>query len=500
MKRPRIALGALLFEGNTLSPVITGRADFASKYLASGAEIPAKLASTNTEISGALEVFRGADVEVVPLIATHGGAGGRVSAGCYGELRDELLGRLKAAGPVDGVYLALHGAFIAEGTDDAEGEILAAVAAVVGRAVPIAVSCDLHGHITPAMTRHAQILIGYREYPHDDTRETGGRAATLLLRAIRGQIRPVSRFRRAPMILPAQRQRTKGDGPMREIIDLARAREADGSVLAASYFCVQPWLDLPGVGVTAVAVADGDAAAADRVAEEIVRLHWNKRREFLVSTEQPAEAIRKGRALAGGPVILADAADCVGGGASGDSSVVLRALIEHAPDQTAAIHLVDPETVAEARRVGVGGRFRARLGNRLATLGGPPVVAEVTVERIEPKAAFRYSGGLMGGVEAAIGDAAVVAIGPIKVLCTSLSSYEYADEHFLALGLDPRRMKFVVVKNPMNYQQVYAGAPAMFVLDTPGPTTCNLASVGWRRLDRPCFPMEDGFEPVFASG
>ncbi len=500
MSRPCIALGALLFEGNTLSPVVTGRADFASKYLESGDAIPAKLAATNTEVGGALEVFRSADVDIVPLIATHGGAGGRVAAKAYTAFRDELLERLKAAGKVDGIYLALHGAFIAEGTDDAEGEILAAVRAIVGHEVPIAVSCDLHGHITPEMTRHAQILVGYREYPHDDTRETGARCASLLLRTMKGQIRPVSRFRRAPMILPAQRQRTKGDGPMREIIDLARAREADGTVLAASYFCVQPWLDLPGVGVTAVAVADGDAEAADRVAGEMVRLHWAKRREFLVPTEKPADAIAKGRALSGGPVILADAADCVGGGASGDSSVVLRALLEHAPDLSAAIHIVDPETVIAAKRAGVGKRFRAKLGNHTAKLGGPPLEAEVLVERVEPNASFRYSGGLMGGVEASIGDAAVLAIGPIKVLCASLSSYEYADEPFQALGIDARRMKFVVVKNPMNYQQAYAGAPAMFVLDTPGPTTCNLASVAWKRMDRPCFPMEDGFDPVFAAG
>jgi microcystin degradation protein MlrC len=500
VSRLRVAVGALLFEGNTLSPVVTGRADFASKYLVSGEEIPATLASTSTEVGGALEVFRGADVEVVPLIATHGGAGGRVAGKCYREFRDELLERLKAAGRVDGVYLALHGAFIAEGTDDAEGEILAAVAGIVGREVPIAVSCDLHGHITPAMTRHAQILIGYREYPHDDTRETGARAAALLLRTLRGQIRPITRFRRAPMILPAQRQRTKGDGPMADIIAVARGREADGSVLAASYFCVQPWLDLPGVGVTAVVVADGDAAAADRVAEEMVSLHWRKRREFLVPTEKPAEAIRKGLALSGGPVILADAADCVGGGASGNSSVVLRALLEHAPDQSAAIHIVDPDAVIEARKAGVGGRYRARLGNRVATAGGPPVIVEAMVERLEPNARFRYAGGLMGGVEASMGDAALLAIGPIKVLCTTLSSYEYADEHFQALGVDAQKLKFVVVKNPMNYQQAYAGAPGMFVLDTPGPTTCNLASVDWKQLDRPCFPMEDGFEPVFVAG
>ena len=499
MSRPRIAIGALLFEGNTLSPVVTERADFASKYLASGAEIPIKLAESNTEIAGALDVLRGADVEIVPLLATHGGAGGRVSAKCYRELRDELLERLKGAGKLDGVYLALHGAFIAEGTDDAEAEILAAAASIVGREVPIAVSCDLHGHITAEMLRHCCILVGYREYPHDDTRETGARVAGLLMRTVKGQIRPVTRLCRAPMILPAQKQRTKGGGPMAEIIAIARGREADGSVLAASYFAVQPWLDLPGVGVTGVVVADGDPAAADKVASEIAEAYWRKRHEFLVPTEKVASAIAKGLALPSGPIILADAADCVGGGAAGDASVVLRALLAHAPDQTAAIHIVDPHTVVMAREAGEGKTIRAQFGNRVGS-GGAPVAAEARVERYEEKASFRYAGGLMGGVEASMGAAAVLSIGPIKVLCTSLSSYEYADEHFVAMGIEARKLKFVVVKNPMNYQQAYAGAPAMFVLDTPGPTTPNLAAISWTRFDRPSFPMEDAFPPVFMRG
>jgi microcystin degradation protein MlrC len=496
--RKRIALGALLFEGNTLSPVVTERRDFASKYLVSGDAIPAALAGTNTEIGGALEVFGPAGVDLVPLIATHGGAGGRVSARCYAELRDELLQRLRAAGKVDGVYLALHGSFIAEGLDDAEGEILQATRAIVGPDVPIAVSCDLHAHVTGEMLRHACILVGYRQYPHDDTRETGARVAGLLLRTLNGQIRPVTRLCRAPMILPAQRQRTKGTGPMQEIVALARGREDDGTVLASSYFCVQPWLDIPGIGVSGVAVADGDPAKADRVAREIAEAFWRKRRAFLVPTETPAAAIARGLSIPGGPVVLADAADCVGGGAAGDSAVVLRALLDHAPDQAAAIHIVDGETADTARKAGVGATFRARLGHRIGR-DAAPVEVEVRVERIEGDARFRYSGGLMGGVEASLGATALLSIGPIRVVCSTLSAYEYADEQFAALGVDTRKMKFVVVKNPMNYQQAYAGAPAMVVLDTPGPTPSNLAGVNWQRLTRPCFPVDDGFEPRFTT-
>lgn len=499
MSRKRIALGALLFEGNTLSPVVTERQDFASKYLVSGDAIPAALAGTNTEIGGALEIFGPAGVEVVPLIATHGGAGGRVSARCYVGLRDELLERLRAAGKVDGVYLALHGSFIAQGLDDVEGEILEATRAIVGDGVPIAVSCDLHAHVTPAMLRHACILVGYREYPHDDTRETGARVAGLLLRTLSGQIKPITRLCRAPMILPAQRQRTKGNGPMQEIVAIARGREDDGTVLASSYFCVQPWLDIPGTGVTGVAVADGDPARADRVAREIAGAFWRKRHAFLVPTETPDAAIRRGLAIPGGPIVLADAADCVGGGAAGDSAVVLGALLAHAPGQPAAIHIVDAETAALAIKAGVGATIRASLGHRIGK-DAAPVEADMRVERVEREARFRYTGGLMGGVEASLGATALLSIGPIRIVCSSLSAYEYADEQFAALGIDTRKLKFVVVKNPMNYQQAYAGAPAMIVLDTPGPTPSNLASVPWQRLSRPCFPVDDGFEPRFVTG
>ena len=498
MSKPyRIAVGALLFEGNTLSPVMSDIADFENKYLERGAGLMS-LKASNTEVGGALQLFGLYDVEVMPLIATHGGAGGRVKRACYQRLKGELIERLEKALPLDGVYLALHGAFVTEGIDDAEGDILEDVRRVIGSTMPLAVSLDLHAHVTSAMLERTQILIGYQHYPHDDTFETGRRAAGLLLRTLEGKIRPVMRARRAPMLLPAQKQRTKGKGPMADAHDIARARETAGEVLAASYFCVQPWLDMPQVGFTSVVIADGDGDAADRVALDMAQTAWERRREFVVPMVKPLEAIRRHRSANAGPVILADAADCVGGGASGDSAHALAALIECGTDQSAAIQIVDPETVRQAEQAGIGSRFRARIGNKLDPAYGRPLEAEVTVERLF-EGGFTYSGGLMGGVKASMGRSAVLTIGQIKVLCTSASAYEYADEQFQVAGIDPKELKFLVVKNPMNYQQAYAYAPAMVILDTPGPTTPNLAGIAWKRMDRPRWPIDDGFEPKFES-
>lgn len=496
-QRYRVAVGALLFEGNTLSPVVSEIEDFENKYLERGAALVERLRESDTEMGGAIQTFElyRDRVETVPLMATHGGAGGRVSARAYAALREMLLEPLRAAGPVDALYLALHGAFIAAGTDDVEGDLLAAARAIVGP-IPIAVSCDLHGHITPAMASHANLIVGYRHYPHDDAFDTGRRCAGLVLRTLEGRIRPVMRVRKAPMIVPAQKQRTKSTGPMGRMHALARTREAAGEVLALSYFPVQPWLDFPDVGFAAVAVTDGDAECADRAALGLAREAWQRRHEFDVALASPADAIARGLASDGAPFVLADAGDCVGGGATGDSALVLEALLEAAPHAPATIAIVDPETVADATRAGVGRHLRVRIGNKRDPVYGRPLEAQAEVVRLFD-GSFTYSGGILGGVTASMGPSAVVRVGAVQVVVASESSYEYADEQFRAAGVDPWACKFVVVKNPMNFQQAYAGAADLTTLGTPGPTTADLRAPAWSAMTRPRYPLDDDFEPEF---
>ncbi len=494
-RRHRIAIGGILFEGNSLSPVRTTLAAFRSKYLKADGEIARDLANSGTEMAGALSVLEACDCEIVPLIATHGGAGGKVTAECWRELKDMLVGRLRGRWPVDGIYLALHGAMICEGTDDAEGDLLEEIRGFAGD-VPIAVSCDLHGNITPKMIRHADILIGYQLYPHDDGPETGQRATGLLIRTIEGAIRPTMSLCKAPALYQSQRQRTKGDTPMARFYRVARAREAAGRALALSYFPVQPWLDVPELGFAAVAVTDGDPAAADDLARTMAAEGWTHRDEFRVGLTAPADAIRSGLALAGHPVILVDAADCVGGGASGDSAIVLAQLMRHAPEASAAVLIVDPETVAQAAAAGAGATISVGLGNKLDPAYGTPLRCSAKVLRLFD-GNFRYGGGVMRGDTASMGPSAVLQIGAATVLVASLSSYEYGDEQFAAGGIRARDCKFVVVKNPMNYQQAYEGAAGFFLLDTPGPTTPNLPSIAIPRAGRPLYPFDDGFTPRY---
>jgi microcystin degradation protein MlrC len=495
--RLRIAVGGLLFEGNSLSPVRNGLETFRGNGLAEGEEVLARMPGTDTEVAGALSVLAATGDEPMPLIATHGGAGGRVTRPAWDHLRDALLSRLRAAGRLDGVYLALHGAMLCEGTDDPEGDLLEEVRGIVGD-TPVAVSCDMHAHVTRRMAALSDILIGYRLYPHDDTHETGQRAAGLLLRALRGAIRPRLALCKAPMIVPAQRQRTRGPTPMRELYRHARAVEATGRVLALSYFPVQPWMDVEELGFAAVAIADGDQAAADSAAEGLATEAWRRRDEFAVEATRLDDAIREGLALQDGFMVLADGADCVGGGAAGDSAVVLARLLALAPEASAAVPLVDPAAAAAARTAGERAEIELRLGNRSVREYGQPVPVRARVVRLFD-GDFTYRGGIMGGTTAQMGPSAWLRVGACDVVVASRATYEYGDEQFRAAGFDPRTRRFVVAKNPMNFQQAYAGAAAMATLDTPGPTTAALDTIPIPRAGRPLYPFDRGFTPRFAA-
>jgi microcystin degradation protein MlrC len=482
----RFAVGAMLFEGNTFSPVIARRADFASKYLHYDDEVIARLTGTGTEIGGAIDEARAGGDTLAPLIATHGGAGGRVASDFTRELADALLERLGRLTDIDGIYLALHGAYVSEDSLDVDGEILARVRAAFPR-TPIVASCDLHAHVTDRMLANCDALTGYRHYPHDDTYETGRRGLAMLREICDGRLVPELVRCRIPLIAAAQNQRTKGTGPMTEVRALAQSL-ITGAVRDVAHFCVQPWIDAPGLGFTVVVTADRDAKPGLDAAEAVARAMWERRERYLVTTVPPERAIARSLGV-NGMVVLADASDCVGGGASGDSAIALAALLRHAPLAPATIHIADDVTAAAARTAGVGARLRVAIGNRRDPAYGPPLEVEAEVVRL-PADGFVYAGGLMRGVRAETGPSAVLRIGAVEVLVTANACYEYADEAFRAAGIDTRAKKFVIVKNPMNYQQAYADAASMVILDTPGPTTPNLAALPWQHVDRPLFPVD----------
>ncbi len=454
-------------------------------------------------VGGMLAMLEQRGGQPVPLLFASTCPGGYVTHDCYQQLKHELLERLSAALPVDGVLLPLHGAAVVEGLGDLEGDLILAVRAMVGPAVPIVATLDLHADVTRAMVRGADALVAWETYPHRDAFSTGQRGAALLLDTLERRCRPVMTMAKVPVITGAVHASTEGDDPFAKIMRRAKALEGRDGVLSTSVFLVQPFLDQPDMGGGALVITNGDQAKADALAEDLAREFWDRRFEFEGDIHTPEVAVRLGLQIADGPVILVETSDCAGGGAAGDSVATLSALLAASIDQRALVPVVDPEAAAACHRAGVGSTVSLSIGHKLDTRWGKPISVTGTVTRLSD-GRFQYSGGIWDKVIGDMGPTAVVAIGAIQLMVSSFATYDWMDEQYRSVGLTASDAKFVVVKNPMNYRMAYGPmAKAIYILDTPGPTPATLRHAPFKQVRRPYFPKDadiPGMKPVLLRG
>ena len=489
-ERRRVAVGQLSQETNHFNPVPTGEADFAASGILRGDAVLRGWGAARREVPGFLDVLRDAGHEAVPTIAAWcPAAGGPVSRAAFEALLGELLDRLRAAGPLDGVLLALHGAMMLEDSDDAEAEILARVRAALPPGTPIGVTLDLHGHVTPAMLSHDAFFVAYREYPHVDMHETGERAARLLLDVLAGRRRPVMALAKRPMIVSPVGARTP-DPPLSELCAMARAAEDSGEAIHVGLFPVQPWLDVPELGF-AVLVTGEDAAGAQAVADRIADAAWAMRRRFDPGLTPLGEAIRIG--LAGpGTTVVGDCGDAPTGGALADDPAVLRALLDAGADRhdrPVLLTLNDPPAASAAHAAGIGAHRRFRLGH--ATTPGAPVEREAEVVALHDGCFAMRDGGATGSV-IDHGPSAVLRIGALRIALRSAPGNEWDTNVYRSLGLEPSAAAMVFVKSPAHFRVAYGTlADRILSADTPGPCAANTARVPWTRVTRPLWPLDD---------
>lgn len=487
----RVAVASFEYEGNSLSLRVERRADFARIGIHEGPALLAAIEGRDLALTGGVHALRDAGAELVPIFAAKGGAGGHVEDEFFHEARERIIEGVAAALPLDGIYLAMHGAMICAVEKDPEGAILSGLRARIGPAIPIAVSLDLHAHVTPAMAGSAQIIVGYETYPHVDAYRTGACAAGLLLRAMRGEIRPVTRIRKYNAILPVLGGATLGDAPMAQVAAQARAIEAAGRALSVSYFPVQPWLDMADVGITGLAVTDGPGAEA--VAQEILDAMWARRRDFELPAMTPDQAVPAAMAMPG-RVLLIDTPDAIGGGASGDAPALLAAILAHAAHAPSALCIVDPAAAARAFALGEGAEAPFAIGAWQDRRWFTPVSLTAVVERL-CEGSFVYRGGPVSGGTGRLGPSAVLRVGGLRLLVVSHAVYEHLDEHYAACGIDIAGCKLVSFKNLMNFRKLLGPDTGFIALHGPGGTPLRLQDVAWQNRLRPFWPADDTAEP-----
>jgi len=487
----RIALGRISHEANTFCPRPTDLFDFENLWLRRGPEILEGLEGTNIEESGAMQVLASQPgCDVVPLLAAKAVSGGPVTAEAFHTLLDELVDRLKAALPVAGVLLILHGAMMSEDEPDATGEILRAVRAVVGPYLPIVGTLDLHANVTKLMVEKATALIGYHTTPHIDMHETGKTAARVLLDTVQGELSPTMALVRLPMLIPSEKARHT-DGPLAEVINMALAMEKEGVILHAGIYPVQPWLDVEDTGCAVVVVTDGDPAAAREHAQALALTFWERRWAFVPELVPPDEAIRRALGREAGTVVFCDSADSPSSGATGDSTVILKAMLRAAPmREVALLNVVDPGAVAQAIEAGVGAQVTVQVGGRLAPSFYEPVTYSGYVKTISD-GAFRFKGPGMHGLTFHMGRTVVLIQDGIHLVVMERPVTQWDPELYRSLGEEPTDARIVQVKSPAAFRAAYEGiADEIIIVQSPGISSPDLASLPWRRLRRPIYPLD----------
>jgi microcystin degradation protein MlrC len=482
----RILVCMLVQEVSSFNPVPSHARDFA-EY--DGDELFESQRTGAREVGGALEVF-----ESAPRVTAIAGWGGRayssdgvLSAEGFGELSGRFLDAVRANTNVDGVYLCLHGSMVADGEMDPEGYLLEQTRAILGDDIPIVVSLDLHGVLTDKMLRLADACVVYLTYPHVDMRETGARAARLLLRILDEGVRPVTARVAIPALVRGDENITE-HGVLGRFTHHAEEIEATEGGLSAGMYISNPFTDVPELFTSAVVTTDGDPDRAAREALAQAEGLWEvheRMQQPLVSLE---EAAKIAIGTTDGTVILTDAADATSSGATGDSNAVLVALREAGYRGTVLAPIVDAPAVEAAFAAGVGETVRTTLGGRLDPARFTPMPFEGRVHMLsEGLFESESDGNVWFG-----GRTAVLKSENETIVVTSRAVMLYDRSLFYAHGQDPRRFDSVVVKSPHCQPHMFTDWAARVVnIDAPGATSANLRSLGHTICPRPMFPLDD---------
>jgi microcystin degradation protein MlrC len=489
----RIAIGQLWQETNTFNPLPTTRQDFEEFGVVRGSQIIEKFHDTN-ELGGFIQSLRAwpERPEIVGLVRLPAWPSGRATTETFAWLRDELVSSLRAALPVDGILLALHGAMVAVEHPDVEGEVLAALREVLGPDVPLVATLDLHTNITARMVAAADALVLFHTAPHVDVFETGQRAARLLRRVLVDGARPVTAWQKIPVVVPAERANTEDPTSVSHALK-ARLIELENQpdILAAGLATVQPWLDIPELGTAVIVVADGDKAQAIAACREISDQFWQLREEYLPHLVPVTEAVRRAHENSVGLTVISDAADATTSGATGDSTWLLAELLKYDWPRSALVTLVAPEVVAAAEQLGPGGEFRGEVGGKRDQRFSKPVPLKAGVERVFD-AQFILSGHLARNLPIDMGRSAVLRVGNVHIVVTSRSGPHFAPQLFQAAGLDPFAAQVLVAKSPCGFRAAYAAkAREIMVVAAPGCAPPNFWEYDYAQIPRPLWPWDN---------
>lgn len=486
MSAYRIAVGGFLHETNTFAPTKAEYDGFLHgggwPPMAQGEAVLEKIRNINVGLAGFIAEAEPRGWDLVPTIWCAASPSAHVREDAYERIAKIIVDGIAAAGPLDGVYLDLHGAMVTEHFDDGEGELLARVRKVIGPDVPLVVSLDLHANITPAMVEHADALVAYRTYPHVDMADTG-RAAARQMALLLGTTRRFAKaFRQLPFLIPISWQYT-GIEPCKSIYAHLATLESD-TVPTLSFAPGFPAADFPDCG--AVVIAYGlTQADADKAADTVFRLVADQENAFDGHIFSPDEGVAYAKARAATatkPIVIADTQDNPGAGGDSDTTGMLRALLKGGATKAAIGVIVDPASALAAHAAGAGNSVTLALGGKSGIPGDAPFEETFVVETVSD-GRFIAPGPYFGGSEMNLGPSACLRIGDVRIVVGSRKAQLADQAMFRFVGIEPTEQSILVNKSSVHFRADFEPiAEEIIVCAAPGAMPADTADLPWTRL------------------
>ena len=474
-------------ETNTFSPFVTGFQNFEETYLVRGGNH----AETPSAFAIPLIVWRERATErgwdVAESLAAFATPAGITLRHVYESYRDEILADLQAAMPVDAVFLNMHGAMVAEGYDDCEGDLIAHVRDRVGPDVPIGVELDLHCHLTERMVDQATAIITFKEYPHIDFAERAEELFTIIADTLEGKVKPQMALYDCGMIGVFHTSRE----PMRGYVDHMQEMEGSNGVLSVSLAHCFPWGDVPEMGARTLVITNNRPDYGADLANALGQKLFDMRDQLVPPYLTIDEALDRALAAGQGPVVLADVSDNSGGGAPNDSTFILQRMLARGITNAAIACIWDPVAVSLAMEAGEGAQFDMRVGGKMGPMSGDPVDLPVQVIKVVPEA-VQTSGSGANRRTSRLGDAAGIRAQGIEIVVNSKRTQTLSPTAFSNLGIDPTAKQILVVKSMQHFYAEFAPIAAeILYVAAPGAMLPNFNELPFERVNRGLWPLGD---------
>ncbi len=486
----RLVIAMMKHETNTFSPIVTDWQRYKDWGAYLGENARNAYENTGMPMAAYIDLAKEIGAEIITPVAAEAMPSGPVTKEAYAIMSDAICAAI--AQGCDAVLLDLHGAMVAEETDDGEGTLLERIRGIAPD-LPIAVTCDFHCNLTQKMIDNCTALIGYKTYPHMDMYEVGTQIGKVLLDSLAGKCRPVMAWKQIPLLSQTLCQGTE-DQPMKSLIDACLEKEKDSKILAATTFGGFALADIKDAGTSVVIVADGDAELAEKTSQDIAWEAWEAREDFIYQQKPLNEAIQQAKAQTEFPVLLLDHEDNCGSGGTQDVMMVIKEVIEQELEDVAVAAVYDPAAVQEMIKVGIGNEVTLALGGKFEmpsiSLKGKPLTLTGTVRTLTD-GRWTVHGPMYTGVEVSMGPTAVLDTGKLQIVVVSCHHEPWDTGVFTSVGIQPEHKKYLLLKTRIHYRAGFAPiGKATIHCEGEGVTTSNNALLDYKKVRKPIYPLD----------